>query len=66
MAVMRLDKILSDMGIASRSELRQIIKSGRVMVDGLAVHRPGKTYRQRQRPHLRMGGSLNTGSFATS
>ena len=42
MAVMRLDKILSDMGIASRSELRQIIKSGRVMVDGLAVTAPEK------------------------
>lgn len=42
MAVMRLDKILSDMGIASRSELRQIIKSGRVMVDGLAVTSPEK------------------------
>ena len=42
MAVMRLDKILSDMGIASRSELRQIIKSGRVMVDGLTVTAPEK------------------------
>lgn len=42
MAVMRLDKILSDMGVASRSELRQIIKSGRVMVDGFAVTAPEK------------------------
>lgn len=42
MAMMRLDKLLSDMGIASRSELRQIIKSGRVMVDGLAVTAPEK------------------------
>lgn len=34
MPVMRLDKYLSDMGIASRKELRSIIKSGRVSVDG--------------------------------
>ena len=37
MAMMRLDKLLSDMGIASRKELRQMIKSGRVTVDGTAA-----------------------------
>ena len=37
MALKRLDKLLADMGIASRSELKQIIKSGRVSVDGRAV-----------------------------
>ena len=42
MAMMRLDKLLGDMGVASRSELRQIIKSGRVTVDGLAVTAPEK------------------------
>ncbi len=42
MAMMRLDKLLGDMGIASRSELRQIIRSGRVTVDGLAVTAPEK------------------------
>lgn len=40
MALMRLDKLLSDMGIASRSELKQIIKKGRVTVDGRAVTAP--------------------------
>lgn len=40
MALKRLDKLLADMGIASRSELRQIIKSGRVTVDGRAVTAP--------------------------
>lgn len=40
MAMKRLDKLLADMGIASRSELKGIIKSGRVTVDGLAVTVP--------------------------
>lgn len=34
MAQQRLDKILSDLGVASRRELRAIVKSGRVLVDG--------------------------------
>lgn len=37
MAQMRLDRILSDMGVASRKELKQIIKAGRVTVNGCAV-----------------------------
>ena len=40
MALMRLDKFLADMGIASRKELKQIIKSGRVCVNGVAVTQP--------------------------
>ena len=36
MAVKRLDRLLSELGVATRSELRQIIKSGRVTVDGTA------------------------------
>ena len=40
MPQVRLDKYLSDMGIASRKELRSIIKSGRVSVDGRAVCAP--------------------------
>ena len=40
MAMKRLDKLLADMGIASRSELKTIIKSGRVTVDGRAVTQP--------------------------
>ena len=42
MAMMRLDKVLGDLGIASRSELRQIIRSGRVLVDGCPVTQPEK------------------------
>ena len=33
---MRLDKLLSEMGIASRSEARVACKSGQVLVDGIA------------------------------
>jgi len=40
MAQMRLDKILADMGIASRSELKQMIRRGRVTLDGHAVTAP--------------------------
>ena len=40
MAEKRLDKLLSELGIASRRDLKQIIKSGRVTVDGRAVTAP--------------------------
>ena len=40
MPQMRLDKLLSDMGIASRKELKQIIKSGRVRINGVAAAAP--------------------------
>ena len=40
MPQMRLDKLLSDMGIATRKELREIIRSGRVQVDGAAETHP--------------------------
>lgn len=37
---MRLDKFLSEAGVASRKELKSIIKSGRVTVDGVTVKSP--------------------------
>jgi len=40
MALLRIDRILSDMGVASRKELKEIIKSGRVSVDGEVVRKP--------------------------
>lgn len=36
----RLDKILSDAGVASRRELKAIIKAGRVRVDGAVMNKP--------------------------
>ena len=40
MPVVRLDKLLADMGLATRKDLKEIIKSGRVTVDGVAAVRP--------------------------
>lgn len=37
---MRLDKYLADLGIASRSELKSIIKAGRVSVNGAVIREP--------------------------
>ena len=40
MALMRLDKLLADLGLGSRKELRDIIRAGRVSVDGTPVRKP--------------------------
>ena len=44
MALKRLDKLLADLGVATRSELRDIIRSGRVRVDGEVVLRPEQKF----------------------
>ena len=44
MAIKRLDKLLADLGVATRSELRDIIRSGRVQVDGVTVTRPEQKF----------------------
>ena len=40
----RLDKILSDAGVAGRKELKEMIRSGRVRVDGVAVKKPEEKF----------------------
>ncbi|MGM9586999.1 MAG: pseudouridine synthase [Candidatus Limivicinus sp.] len=40
MALIRLDKFICDQGLAARKEARQIIKSGRVHLDGVTVTAP--------------------------
>lgn len=40
MSQMRLDKLISDCGIASRKEIKQMVKSGRVEVDGVVATAP--------------------------
>ncbi len=40
MAGMRLDKLLADLGVASRRELKELIRAGRVRVDGQVCLRP--------------------------
>ena len=42
MGQMRLDRLLSELGVASRSELRSIIRAGRVKVDGNVVTAPDR------------------------
>ena len=40
MPLMRLDKLISECGLASRKEIRQLVKAGRVTVDGAAAAAP--------------------------
>lgn len=40
--MLRLDRYLSELGIASRRELRGMIRSGRVLVDGVCVRDEGR------------------------
>lgn len=40
MALIRLDKFICDQGLAPRKEVRQIIKAGRVRLDGVALTAP--------------------------
>lgn len=63
MALKRLDKLLSDMGIASRSELKNIIKSGRVTVDGKAVTVPDAKFDSESCLVCLDGKSLNVQKF---
>ena len=44
MALKRLDRLLGELGVATRSELRQIIRSGRVSVDGVTVTQPERKF----------------------
>lgn len=46
--MMRLDKFLSEAGVASRKELKSIIRSGRVQVDGVTVKAPEAKIRPEQ------------------
>lgn len=40
MPLMRLDKLISECGIASRKEIKQMVKAGRVAVDGITAAVP--------------------------
>lgn len=44
MSAERIDKILSSQNIASRSEIKAIIRSGRISADGLTVKRPEQKF----------------------
>ena len=36
----RLDKVLSDAGVATRKEIRNLVRSGQVMIDGVFASSP--------------------------
>lgn len=40
MPLMRIDKLISECGIASRKEIKQMIKAGRVAIDGVTASSP--------------------------
>ena len=40
MPLMRVDKLISECGIASRKEIKQMIKAGRVAIDGITASSP--------------------------
>lgn len=40
MPLLRIDKLISECGIASRKEIKQMIKDGRVAIDGVTVSAP--------------------------
>ena len=42
MAQLRLDKYLADMGIGTRSEVKKILKSGQVTLNGEKIKKSGR------------------------
>ncbi len=61
MGLTRLDKAICDTGIASRSEARALILSGRVSVDGTTVNAADRKI-DTERAELRVDGKLVSGS----
>ena len=57
MGQIRLDRLLSELGVASRSELRRIIKSGRVSVDGRVITAPEERVDAEQ-SEIRLDGTV--------
>lgn len=43
---MRLDKFLADMGAGSRSQIKEAVRKGRVMVNGVVANRPEEPVRE--------------------
>ena len=60
---MRLDRYLSDLGIASRKELKQIIRAGRVSVNGIVSNSPDMQINEKSDCILFDGTRLNWAEF---
>ena len=63
MPQIRLDKLLADMGVASRKELREIIRAGRVQVGGQPETRPERKLDPRSDPVTLDGKTLRYQRF---
>ena len=59
----RLDKVLSDAGVASRSEIRKMIRSGRILVDGSPAAAPEMKIDRDTARILADGKPVNTSRF---
>ncbi|MBO6014596.1 MAG: 16S rRNA pseudouridine(516) synthase, partial [Oscillospiraceae bacterium] len=59
----RLDKVLSDAGVASRSEIRKMIRSGRILVDGVPATSPESRIDRDAVRILADGKPVNTSRF---
>ena len=57
MGLIRLDRLLSELGVASRSELKRLIRSGRVSVDGRIVTLP-EEHIDNEKCELRLDGEI--------
>ena len=60
---MRIDKIISSMGIASRREIAKVCKSGGVTVDGVVVKDPAKHIDPQQSTLTYLGRTLRYQAF---
>ena len=59
----RLDKLLSSTGRWSRKEAEQLIRSGRVTVDGVVAARREEKYPRRCRHHRGRGSHFRRGIY---
>ncbi|MBO6014005.1 MAG: rRNA pseudouridine synthase [Oscillospiraceae bacterium] len=59
----RLDKVHSDAGVASRSEIRKMIRSGRILVDGVPANSPESRIDRDAVRILADGKPVNTSRF---
>ena len=59
----RLDKVLSDAGVASRSEIKKMIRSGRILVDGVPASAPEMKIDRDTARILADGNLVNTARF---
>ena len=55
---MRLDRVLSNAGYGSRSEVRQMVRDGRISVAGIKARDPGQAVSQQEMAAIQLDGAL--------